>query len=193
MASRRFVENADFYLTRAEFAARVGLAVSEVKRQETMGNLIPAKRNSANQPFYKKSQLDAFLENRRAHGGVLPAHGDVAPYTSEEAARVFTELDKGRSPVQIVEMLKVHPRAVRAIASDYYDMKECIVLTPATIARMNRLPLDGAFPLTTEADVFAVMENAAKEQCLVCGKAPKRYCQPCAVRMTHKLDALDGV
>lgn len=192
MANKRFTEDADFYMTRTEFAARAGLSVKEVKRQEALGHLMPAKRNSTNQPFYKKSQLDLFLQHRRERGGMLSDGFHAAPYTAEEAAKVFTELDKGKSEVQIVEQLKVHPRAVRAIAADYLEMKGAIVLTAATLKQVNMLPLDGNFPLATEQDVYEVLVNASKELCTACGKKPKRFCQQCAIALARKLDDLDG-
>lgn len=182
--------DSDFFLTRSEFAARAGISVSELRRQEALGNIVPARRNRQNQPFYKNSQLQEFLKSRGVK--TSPLLGDkVVPYTSEEASVVFRELEKGQDTIAIVETMKIHPRAVRAIAADYAELKGAIILNPHTIAKINILPLDGNFPLQTEEDVYDVLLTCSREKCVLCKKKPKSTCKQCAIVMARRLEMLD--
>ena len=165
----------DIYLTRAQFAARCGLSVAEIRRRENVGLLAPAKRGERNNALYVESQIqEQEALTRRPAGNYRP----------EEAKVVFEALRSGKTPTDIVIDLGIHPKVVAMAVSDYATLQGGFWISKAFRERIESILPDGAFPPLGDArslyDTFEILiaEHRNHLRCR-CGK-DKQACLSCA-------------
>lgn len=187
------------YVTMNQLVERTGYTRTDIRRFRSRGIVQQERRNGQGWALYKESLVDVLIgirtqetlqrADRRKQEQVsnkLPpaSMSKEVPYSSMESEIVFKGLREGVSLLDIcLENPCIHPAIIRAITKDYELMTGSILLRKITIDKMNQLPLEGSFPLTTESDVFEVMKIAAsdtKDKCPECKKRPHASsCLPC--------------
>lgn len=97
----------------------------------------------------------------------------------ESAARDDGGFD-GDTLLDIVQSLRLHPRIMEAIAVDFARLKGCILLLKPHVDALNRMPVEGDFPLEDAESVLKAVGLALQEaMCEACGKRPKKVCRGC--------------
>jgi hypothetical protein len=67
------------------------------------------------------------------------------------------------------------------IISDLERLRAGLFLPSDVMEKINKMPLDGVFPLETPEDFLGVFEDALKKRmCQKCGENRCRVCVPCA-------------
>jgi hypothetical protein len=171
-------------LSRQEFAQRVGLSVAEIRRKESVGLLSPAGRTRYNRPYYGEREVAIVLEMSRADGREkdrrqIERSSDFE-YNRQDACRVFEMLQEGKPLDQIVTALGLHPHMVRASAADFAAMNHSFVIRGHVMEQINKLPLDGVFPIETDMELLEILKVVSYGTCTLCQKKPRSICRHCA-------------
>jgi hypothetical protein len=184
-------------MDRKEFARRVGLTVQGVRYREKVGLLKPAKKGTglyagrrgtfADKAFYTQEQVERERRRQREDKKGRPAKSVPVYATSHECRVVFEALARGMTVRDIVREYGIHYEAVMLLADKYSIADGGIFLRPEEVDAINKLPLDGCFPVKTGADIVALLEEASREKCEECVKRPRRYCRTCVTRVANKL------
>lgn len=173
------------FLTRDELAGQLGVSVHEIRRREGKGMLAPVKRLSRGIPLYSPETVDNQPKKRKTTFDT-----DRTLYTSDDGKKVFALLASKTTLVEIVLSTGFHPATVQSIAEDYAEMSDAIILTRDNVTKINRLTLDGNFPLTNGDDLVSVLETCAETRCTNCNKRSKSICTYCASAVSKKHSAL---
>lgn len=183
-------------LSRPEFAQRVGLSVSEIRRKESLGLLTPARRARYNTAYYGEKEVALVLEMRRADAraknrrqlnktayalpDALPEKGGLAEYNKEDACAVFAMLQAGERLDKIVTALSLHPQIVRVAAADFAVMSNSFVIRGHVMEQINKLPLDGVFPIESDEELLEILKTVSYGTCTLCKSKPRSICRHCA-------------
>lgn len=113
-------------LTRTEVATLMGVSPSTVVRRER-ANLLRAQLIDGVHVFDETEvrQTITTQRHRTAISALGAAAGDVA-------ALVFTELDGGATPVEIVKRHAISPTVVKALVAQYRDFRDEVRSPPAS-------------------------------------------------------------
>ncbi len=184
-------------ITREEVAKVLECSVNEVRRREGRGHFKPVHgRGKDNRVFYSLEQIEMYKKRRQEQRGpdlsktdnvrVVTIAPDV-PFTVEEARSVFAELRKGASPLDCIERLPIHPDKIEGILRSYERIAGAIVINSDKAAIINKMPLDGVFPVVDADGIIALLQASAKEpSCSSCGKRPRVMCKTCAFPYVKK-------
>lgn len=174
-------------VTRDEAAKRMCISVIEFRRRQRMGDFVPAKKGLKGEWLFRLSDIELAREKRLMQKD---------NYTPEMAALVFKTLEEGKTAIQCVIEHAIPPKAMEEIMLAYASLKECIFIKAWTVNEINKLPLDGPFPLRDENDVLVAFRTIADEKespsakCLECGKRERQFCKPCVKKaLDEKLEA----
>lgn len=170
-------------ITREDAAAYLGLSVREVARKQAAGQLRVARRGKRGLVMYDAGEIEE-LKLRMQNDAEATSRNILArsPYTAEEAAKVFEELEQGSTAIVCVKKCGVHPDKVEAIMRSYERLTSAIILDGDTVTAINQLPLDGTFPITKADDVLSLLSSMAKgTPCAICAKRPRHHCKSCAI------------
>lgn len=178
----RFAVGDPDMLTRAQVAQRLGISLAEVKRRERVGHIEPFAINEQGWHLYHVDQLDQ-IRNCTATANRQKRITELVAYSGEEAAKVFAELDDGTSLRDCVKKFALHPAVVDAIAVAWARMEDALFVSGNVMEKINRLPLDGNYPIQSDVELLEIMEQAANEKCNRCKKNARSVCIRCAVRM----------
>jgi DNA-binding transcriptional MerR regulator len=159
-------------LRRAEVARKLGTSVSTVRRLE-------AKR--VLRPKVAPDGVRLFPEEHVRELVVQRSTDTPEGYDGPTAAEVFTLLDEGVPPVDVVKRLKIDPRALSALLHEWARLRGGFVVTFEDRERIenrfsNQRPIpnaDALFDLLGEADPYGCVQcsNAAPKLCATCAKA----------------------
>jgi hypothetical protein len=169
-------------LTRAQVATRLGISLAEVKRRERVGLIEPAAVNAKGWHLYASTQLD-YIRNCTANASQRRRLGerDAIAYSGEEAAQVFAALDSGLALKECVKRFAIHPSIIEAIAAAWARLDEGLFVSGEVMSELNRLPLNGTFPVTGDRELLNILKDAATELCVQCGSRARQVCAQCAV------------
>jgi hypothetical protein len=176
-------------LTRAQVAARLGISVAEVKRRERVGLIEPAEINGKGWHLYSVDQLDA-VRNCTTQASRQKRLGDrdAVAFSGDEAAQVFIALDRKMTLRECVTKFALHPSVVEAIARAWARLDDGLFVSGEVMRKINDLPLDGTFPITSDDALFDTMNSAAGDSCRRCKRKPRALCIRCAAH--HSSDEL---
>lgn len=113
---------------------------------------------------------------------VVPKRLDATSYTKEQGLRGFELLREGKAPADLVSALDVHPAVAAAIVEDFARLSRMILIPRPMLEKLDRLPLDGSFPLESADDVWNLCASAVAElKCRKCHGRSRTYCKSCAL------------
>lgn len=135
-----------------------------------------ALKKSKVKPYEPKTFRTLRASTLRAEIG-----GPKVAYGKEDCVRCFRLLEAGKSLVQIVLETELHAAVVSSINDDYANMKAAIVVPKAALDVINKLPLDGTFPVRDATHLLEILESAVADlACEQCVKRKRAVCTGCA-------------
>jgi hypothetical protein len=193
------VSNEEGLLTRGEASRLLGVTLFEIRRRERLGHLKPvAKEPTHGWDLFRESDVKASCNVEPAKRGrprKVREEDNKAPtmassprafasaerYVMDDAAvKAFEMLTDGDSLIEIVQAVRIHPRKLEQIAKDFARLQGAILLDKAQVDAINKLPVEGDFPLETSEAIFDAIRLALQEgTCESCHKSLKKVCRPC--------------
>ena len=135
---------------------------------------------------YGQLQEQRMLSRKRMAPTTSPTVEEVQ-YNGEDAAVVFSCLDENMTLPHIVVHHKIHPDAVMAAARAYQRMQGGLMLSGSFVSRLEKLPLDGEFPVQTENQLLEMLQSALTDTaCSECQKRTRKVCLACARSLARK-------
>ena len=178
-------------MKRAEAARVLGMSVSSLRRRE--GELIKPIVGPDGVHMFDEAQVRAVTVTLRGRA-TLAAMG---PSAGETAADVFTLLDDGVHPVEIVKRLRLTPDVVVALQDQWSRMRGGFTVGPEHAADLGRLARSRA-PTTASAAVAALRARVetllrmrqGSASCWACGHQTASICEACVVRNRGPLSTM---
>jgi len=167
-------------IRRAEAARLLGVSVSTLRRRE--GNeLQPIVGPDGVHMFDESEVRSVMVTVRRTQ--TTSTSGTSAGHV---AAEVFTLLDAGEHPAEIVKLLKLLPEQVIALRERWSEMRGGFAVTAAQAVELGRLaranaPKDATIALAQlrhRVDAITQMRRGSAK-CCVCGDATASICDQC--------------
>lgn len=170
------------FYTAAQIRDRLGVSERQF-RQLTAARVISASRYSETNMALYSEQLLQMLLNRQADGSLFSYRkeedGTVVPvpqplvvpttYTPEQGVQVLEMLDQQIPILRIVLETKLLPQVVRRIQMEYDEMVGSLTIPKRVLDQMNKLPLEGSFPLRFATDILEIMQAALQiRACTTC-------------------------
>lgn len=169
-------------VTRLELARHLGVSRTEIMRRESLGRLIPVDVTREGWKLYRLSDFEGAKEKPRS-AGLTYTERQRGEYTAAQAKAVFEDLRDGTPLRDIVVKHTLHPAAVMAIADSWAAFDGGMFVPGPILARINQLPLEGAFPLAGPESLLAVLQAASIERaCEDCKNKPRAVCRGCGRR-----------
>lgn len=191
------------FVTRGPAAHILGITVTELRRREKRASY-PFVLDDAGRAWYDEQALRRIAGDERdaairRNSGELPLRSAPKPLTQRVfsaalASQVFEALRKGKSPVDIVVEMQVHPEDVIAIQEVHARVTGGLYLTPAHLDQLAHLPLRAWPPKTPEQFVLSLRASMELDlkRCAKCGRAHARLCGACAGRLGSRGAAPSG-
>lgn len=173
------------YLTRGQLAQRLGVSVQEIQRRLRVGSLKP-HLHRGKEPIFHSGQLEEqrMLSRRRT---AEPGKEAVIDFTGRDAATVFKALREGKALDAIVIEHAVHPHIVKAAAEAYAGLRDSLFVGPEIVRELEKLPLDGEFPIRTGNQLLDMVRDALTEAaCVECQKKTRKVCLACSRSLARK-------
>lgn len=94
---------------------------------------------------------------------------------------VFELIDQGIPLHKIAMSASIHPNIVFAIALDYTELSSAVLVPHTMVSEMNKLDLEGTFPIKKAEDIMALLHSAVKEsKCPFCKSGHRtKACRSC--------------
>lgn len=174
-------------LTKRSLAHHLSVSVQEINRRMRLGNL-KAYKTQKGVAFFHPDQVEEQRSYARGKNKVVTSEvKTVVEYTGEEAAVVFRELQAGSSLTNIVVEKMIHPAVVRAASEAFSQLQGCLFLGEDTLRAIEKLPLDGEFPIQTGSQLVEILKEAFREKaCIKCQKKTRKVCLGCAQGLARK-------
>ena len=154
-------------LTRAEVAALMGVSPSTVVRRERAGLLRAQVIDGVH--VFDETEVKHSITTMH-HRTVISALGGA---TGDIAALVFTELDAGATPIEIVKRHAVAPAAVKALVAQYRDFRDEVTIPTSELAALRAQVAERAVSAPGT-------QSARPVTCMACGREPRvRACAAC--------------
>lgn len=179
-------------LTASELCDRCGITKTEFRKLVNRGIVRSCARNQANWTLYHEDdvlKIQKIFANRL--GVVSRREGlfsDQCEYSTTEALKVIELLETGMSMDRVFLAVKLHPVIVQSIQRDWARMQGGVFVPQPILDEINRLPLEGQFPISSARELYEVLELASKEK--KCGQCKKRAishtCLACAKRSLYQ-------
>lgn len=172
----------DKLLKRSEAARMLGVSVSTLRRRE--GELIRPVVDANGIHRFAESELKAVMvtvRHRQAISSMGPSAGDVA-------ADVFTLLDDGHHPAEIVKQLRLPPDVVVALHDQWARMHEAFVVNKedadeiARHARARRAKSAAEAVAQISSRVATLLRLGGSPQCRFCRDNSSCVCEPCVLQ-----------
>ena len=184
-------------ITRGEVAKLTGLSVPTVIRREKEGVLSPRLVNGVH--YFDEQVVRrtvTTLKHRVAVSSLGATAGDVA-------ADVFSDLDDGLSPIEIVKRRRYAPDVVKALVAQRADFRGELVISAGDVEWLcdatGAEPQGLAFKLRSELTRLHVTgpePQGKPPTCIICRKNERaKFCAACLdAEATHfEYQTLDGV
>lgn len=193
LPSGRLMKIPHGFLTSKMIEEQTGLTSSEIRGYIRRNLLKGADKNSQGWMLFSIEDVNRIVRlkdrselkkagNRIRPTKLSPASSDSKMvYSVDEGVSVFTMLRSGLAVDEIFLKTKIHPGVIHTIIKDYELLTKSIILSRAKVDELNKLSLEGNFPLATADDVVEVMKLAAQGRlCPTCTKRPHSdQCERC--------------
>lgn len=167
--------------TRKEAADYCKVTVQEFRRRENCGYIVSCGDGARGLRLYKQSSIEEMLSGKT---GWIGRRGQAAARTITASVQVvksvFAELQGGATLLDIVMKLDVMPDQAVLIAEAYAKVTNTLFVSHEIMERINRLPLEGDFPLKSDAELFDVLRKTTEDACRRCSKNARLFCKKCA-------------
>jgi hypothetical protein len=120
--------------------------------------------------------------------GVTPS-ANFVKYNADAAKKVFAALANGKTPLECVTQLGVHPHIVKKIAIDFADLSGGFFVSESARLQIEKLPLQGELPITGVDHLLAILKASLGIviPCGKCGKQRARVCLDCTPEVASNL------
>jgi hypothetical protein len=118
---------------------------------------------------------------------VIQRSGTASPdaYDGAMAAEVFSLLDEGVHPVDVVKRLALDPRAVEAIHRQWASMRDTFIVTGNEAREIEALPwVAGSRPIRDGRQLVESLSDADPRLCAKCQDDHAAVCVKCASGMS---------
>lgn len=182
------------YMSRAMVLERTGLTDGQLASLLRQRRLKRSRTSSYGCALYTEGDVDRIMRElgRQVESGLRMPNSVVfttdagqggMTYRAEDAERVILLMKAGRKLDDIFLETKIHPRAIKAIVVDYKDLAGAVVLSREMMVLVNKLPLQGAMPITEPEDLYESIKLALDAGvCRSCRSLPAEACRGCARR-----------
>jgi len=173
-------------MTKQMLIRRTGLTIGEVRILIKRGVLKPVGYNHLGWGYYDETTIAQLKRRVRKtkddlREDFMHSLDPRRPYEASDGVRVFEMIRLGTSLRDIVVQTGLHPTTVKAINADYEECEGGIYLPTEIVDELNKLPLDGAFPLQTAYAVLEMCKKAARGGvCLACKSRQSKLCVTCS-------------
>lgn len=172
-------------LTREQACEMLGNRPADLTRLIKRGDLRTATAYGAKgtRPVEKIYEEDILflIQHAKKTAADAPSPSFADRYTPEDASRMFAALKSDTSVEDCIISLKIHPRAALAIKQAWDEVRGAVTLSREGLARVEKMGLEGTFPITTSEELMEVLENAGQERaCSTCRKRPASMCRSCS-------------
>lgn len=172
-------------LTRGTLAKALGVSIQEVNRRLRVGSLKPYIRRGK-EPLFHTGQLEEqrMLSRKRT---AEPGKESIVDFTGKDASTVFRALREGKALDDIVIEHAVHPHIVKAAAEAFAQLRGCLFLPAEFVRELEKLPIDGEFPVTSSDALAEMLRSALVENsCTECNRKTRKVCLGCARTLARK-------
>lgn len=173
-------------LSREEAASALGVKIAEVDRLIAKGELRSVTdRSGRGRPAKRVYEEDVsiILQQARKTAKDAPSPSYAERFTPEDASRMFSALKSGTSVEDCVISLKIHPSAAMAIKRAWDQVRGQITLDAADLRRLEKMGLDGSFPIESGEGLMDLIETAARgAQCVECKTRAASMCRLCSAK-----------
>ena len=169
-------------LRRTEAARLLDMSVSTLRRRE--GEVLHPIVGENGVHLFDEAQVRSVSITLRGREAIGALGG-----SGETAAEVFTLLDEGEHPVDIVKRLRLSPDVVTALHGQWARMRGGFVVTADEAAELSRVARSGKLGNATAAiaalhgrvSILQQMRQGSAT-CAMCGDRTASICDPCVVR-----------
>ena len=177
---------------RAEAARMLGMSVSTLRRRE--GDVLKPIVGPNGVHLFDETEVRAVMVTVRGRAGLSA----LGPSSGETAAEVFTLLDEGAHPVEIVKRLCLAPDVVIALLDQWTEMRGGFTVSARQAIELRRL-----CRANTKANAAAALSDlrqrihgltqmrAGSAQCFSCTDMTASICEVCVVRFRGPLRLSD--
>jgi hypothetical protein len=176
-------------LTRAELAATCGVSKSTIRRWEEKGKIKP-RIDERGVHRFPVEDVRALIGDRPVKR--LPQARTYLPTAAnasgELAAEIFSHLDKGMHPVDIVQKVPVNPDVLEGLITRYLRWRKGAVLTGVQVAAMSKAM--GVELVGPGIDFIRRVQEVMKyfrRPCVGCKRGRPRYCAGCVSAREERL------
>lgn len=186
----------DGFLRRADVCARAKITTKEFDSLEKRKLVSKAKKNARGFALYdleileqitrlKKKGMVSRDPKRKLSAAVV---NKVMTYSNMEATQVLVMIRDGISPTDIVLRTGLHPAVVQTIRRDAAALEGGLYIPKDVMDLINKLPLDGTFPVTSSRQIIDMLMSAVKVlECSRCGKRPRsKICKDCLLEASEQ-------
>lgn len=129
--------------------------------------------------YFSRERVQAFKSRREA--SLDPRTGRVVEGVM--ASQVFTALQQGKTPIEIVIELSMPPDVVRVLAENHADLSGGLMLTKIHLDAIAKLPGIVSWAAPTPDDfVNMLRDTVVGVPCAKCQKRPAQVCMACKAR-----------
>jgi len=182
---KRFLDRAipEGFILRSQLLKATGLTEGKLKTLELQGLVKYDKKSTQGWALYNEETVAKIIRLRKTirkqktkatEAGFQQARYPAAcrkikaSYSPEQGRKAIRMLEKGLNPIQIVTELGLHPTIVYTIIRDYTLIKGGIWIPGDVMETLNKVPLEGIFPITTAEGILELCITASNE--LLCKK-----------------------
>lgn len=174
-------------LTKAALAKRLGVGIKEINRRIRTGSLREMKRVRGALLFHPDQVEEQKLLTRTRTNVAKKEQLDTVEYSGEEASTVFRALHAGKTLHEIVIENTLHPAIVEAASRAYAHLQGGLYLTGKYMAELEKLPIDGEFPVSGGEQLVEMLREALTETaCAECKRKARKVCLGCARSLARK-------
>lgn len=173
-------------ITASEFRDRSGLTSSLFMKLVKRGELVAVGRNVAGWALYHEADVARISEKFKGQLGIVARREGLfegaCEYTTTEAYEIMSRLKKNMPMHEIFLETKLHPVIIQSVQRDWARMHQGMFLSKDDLDDINKLPLEGSFPITTPRELYEVLLIASKDKpCGQCNQRPRSgTCLSCA-------------
>lgn len=173
------------YVTKEEAQDLLGITAGDLKRRIQVGDLRTSEQYDPKLGrtvvLVSQEDIDFCLMHAKKTAEAAPSPSLADRYTPDDASKMFAALKANKSVEDCVIELKIHPRAAMAIKRAWDDVRGQVTFTREQLDKIEKLGLDGEFPIEAPEQLMSVLESAAAEKaCVTCKAKPGVMCRGCA-------------
>lgn len=132
---------------------------------------------------HKQKTVKPEVEQQRLPPASTDGSEPAFSYTRDEGLLVFKLLSAGKPLHEVFLESQIHPVILKNIFRDYETFSNCIFVMKDTLDEINKLSLDGPFPVTSSGEILELLKiasSASDATCKTCSKREPVLCHTCA-------------